>query len=251
MNNNQYDEIKSLLKRSRLLTEQPVSAPNIGADIEEKIDQDEQKTPKDQYKKYRVSGGILVIHGSNTTETSITTDDKTTFQETMDEFVAEAYSNPDFQKFLAKVPYQNQTAWGAFTQAVAKLLGIKNSNALTEVIALTEELTSTESQTGKPSRRRLIGAEEEITIVPKEALRERTPQANAAMELMDSMGRKVAEPEPGYVEKVRQSWNNARDNPSLAREQSLGAFRRFLDWIQTKAPLRRTSLQETACRRTW
>jgi len=73
MNNNQYDEIKDLLKRSRLLTEQPIGAPNIGADIEEKIDQDEQKTPKDQYKKYRVSGGILVIHGTNATETSITT----------------------------------------------------------------------------------------------------------------------------------------------------------------------------------
>ena len=54
MNNNQYDEIKDLLKRSRLLTEQSISAVNIGSDIEDKIDQDEQKTPKDQYKKYRV-----------------------------------------------------------------------------------------------------------------------------------------------------------------------------------------------------
>ncbi len=35
MNDNQYDEIKNLLKRSRLLTEQPIGAPNIGADIEE------------------------------------------------------------------------------------------------------------------------------------------------------------------------------------------------------------------------
>ena len=108
MNNNQYDEIKSLLKRSRLLTEQPVSAPNIGADIEEKIDQDEQKTPKDQYKKYRVSGGILVIHGSNTTETSITTDDKTTFQETMDEFVAEVSELTDFGKLNV---YTNNVQW--------------------------------------------------------------------------------------------------------------------------------------------
>ena len=68
-------------------------------------------------------------------------------QDDLDEFVAEAYSNPDFQKFLAKVPYQNQTAWGAFTQAVAKLLGIKNSNALTEVIALTEELANPQTRT--------------------------------------------------------------------------------------------------------
>lgn len=108
MNNNQYDEIKDLLKRSRLLTEQPIGAPNIGADIEEKIDQDEQKTPKDQYKKYRVSGGILVIHGTNATETSITTDDKTTFQETMDEFVSDVSDLVDFGPLNV---YKNSVEW--------------------------------------------------------------------------------------------------------------------------------------------
>ena len=65
----------------------------------------------------------------------------------LDEFIAEANSNAEFQKELAKIPYQKQTAWGAFTQAVADLLGIKNSNALTEILALTEELTTTESRT--------------------------------------------------------------------------------------------------------
>ena len=108
MNNNQYDEIKYLLKRSKLLTEQPIGAPNIGKDIEAKIDQDENKTPKDQYKKYRVSGGILIIHGSNTTETSITTDDKTTFQETMDEFVSEVSDLVDFGPLNV---YKNSVEW--------------------------------------------------------------------------------------------------------------------------------------------
>lgn len=108
MNNNQYDEIKYLLKRSKLLTEQPIGAPNIGKDIEAKIDQDENKTPKDQYKKYRVSGGILIIHGSNATETSITTDDKTTFQETMDEFVSEVSDLTDFGPLNV---YKNSVEW--------------------------------------------------------------------------------------------------------------------------------------------
>jgi hypothetical protein len=108
MSNNQYDEIKDLLKRSRLLTEQPISAPNIGNDIEEKINQDVNKTPKDQYKKYRVSGGILIIHGTNATETSITTDDKTTFQETMDEFVSEVSDLVDFGPLNL---YKNSVEW--------------------------------------------------------------------------------------------------------------------------------------------
>jgi len=65
----------------------------------------------------------------------------------LDEFVAEANSNADFQKELSKIAYQKQTAWGAFTQAVADLLGIKNSNALTEVLALTEELANPKTRT--------------------------------------------------------------------------------------------------------
>ena len=108
MNNNQYDEIKYLLKRSKLLTEQPIGAPNIGNDIEQKINQDVNKTSKDQYKKYRVSGGILIIHGSNPTETSITTDDKTTFQETMDEFVSEVSDLVDFDTLNV---YPNNVDW--------------------------------------------------------------------------------------------------------------------------------------------
>ena len=108
MNNNQYDEIKNLLKRSRLLKEEQIGAPNIGNDIEAKIDQDVNKTPKDQYKKYRVSGGILAIHGSNPTETSITTDDKTTFQETMDEFVSEVSDLVDFGPLNV---YKNSVEW--------------------------------------------------------------------------------------------------------------------------------------------
>jgi hypothetical protein len=64
----------------------------------------------------------------------------------MDEFLSEANGNPDFQKELARIPYQKQTAWGAFTQAVADILGIKNSSALSEVLALTEELTTPASR---------------------------------------------------------------------------------------------------------
>lgn len=106
-NNNQYDEIKDLLKRSKLLTEQP-TALNIASDIENKIDQDVKTNPKDSYKKYRISGGILVIHGSNATETAITTDDKISFQETMDEFVSEVSDLTDFGPLNL---YKNSCEW--------------------------------------------------------------------------------------------------------------------------------------------
>ena len=127
--NNRYDEIKSLLKKSRMLMEQSdEQAPNIAKDIEDKIDQDEdeyetadmepgddieddEETPtsgKDKVQKYRISGGILALHGKGKTDTDITTDDKLAFQETMDEFVDEVSDLVDFNTLNV---YPNNVEW--------------------------------------------------------------------------------------------------------------------------------------------
>lgn len=62
----------------------------------------------------------------------------------------------------------------------------------------------------------------------------RTATGNDAMEVMAGIGRFVKEPEPGYIAKARESWDNARDNPQLTKEQALGSFRRFADKIETR-----------------
>jgi ribosomal protein L19 len=105
--------------------EQP---PNIAKDIEDKIDQDNQEyetadmepgddieddedTPtsgRDRVQKYRISGGILALHGKGKTDTDITTDDKLAFQETMDEFVDEVSDLVDFNTLNV---YPNNVEW--------------------------------------------------------------------------------------------------------------------------------------------
>jgi hypothetical protein len=97
--------------------------PNIAADIEKKIDQDNQEyetadddikdnndvpTSKDRVQKYRISGGIMALHGKNKTDTDITTDDKLAFQETMDEFVNEVSDLVDFNTLNV---YPNNVDW--------------------------------------------------------------------------------------------------------------------------------------------
>ena len=60
------------------------------------------------------------------------------------EFTAEAMSNPEFQFMLMQIPYAGKrSAWTQFTRLVADLLGIKNTNALTEVMNLTDKLAQT------------------------------------------------------------------------------------------------------------
>jgi len=129
LHNERYDEIKSLLKKSRMLMEQTTdeAPPNIAMDIEKKIDQDtgqdnqeyetahedgddkeEVSSAKDKLQRYRISGGILALHGKNKTDTDITTDDKLAFQETMDEFVEEVSDLVDFNTLNV---YPNNVDW--------------------------------------------------------------------------------------------------------------------------------------------
>jgi hypothetical protein len=111
---NQYEEIKNLLKSSRdmlaknnvegiretllekgLINELDVKPENLAKDTEEEIDFDE--TPKEEKTKtYRVSGGLLTLHGDDKQDLELSTDEKIAFQETMDEFVEQVSDLSDF-----------------------------------------------------------------------------------------------------------------------------------------------------------
>ena len=132
---NSHDEIKKLLKASRtllsndklneeyedirvkynLLSEQSTVTNkfDVAKSIEDEIGNDEDEyetadmgndyddennTPDDKKQAYRISGGILVLHGKEQTDLELTTDEKITFQETMDEFVTEVSDLVDFNK---------------------------------------------------------------------------------------------------------------------------------------------------------
>lgn len=117
IHNERYDEIKSLLKKSKFLFEQANlngeedTQINVAQDIEDKLQQDDQNlenSPKDKVQKYRVSGGILALHGKYKTDLDITTDDKLAYQQTMDEFVDEVSDLVDFNTLNV---YPNNVEW--------------------------------------------------------------------------------------------------------------------------------------------
>jgi hypothetical protein len=83
---------------------------NVGDEIETAIDDDidEETSQKDKTQAYRISGGLLVLHGKEQTELELTTDEKIAFQETMDEFVSEVSDLVDFNKLNV---YPNNVEW--------------------------------------------------------------------------------------------------------------------------------------------
>jgi hypothetical protein len=112
---NQYDEIKMLLKKSRLLQEQ-LGPINMAKSIEDNIEQDEDqetevdvdKVKKDKSKTYRISGGLLTLHGKDKKELELTNDEKQSYQETMEEFVNEVSDLSDFGVLNV---YSNSVQW--------------------------------------------------------------------------------------------------------------------------------------------
>ena len=111
---NQYDEIKKLLESSRtmlkkdslneskktlidlgLLNEMDIRPDNLAIDTEDEID-DQTEPQEDKQKSYRVSGGIITLHGKDKQDLELSTDEKTSFQETMDDFVNEVSDLSDF-----------------------------------------------------------------------------------------------------------------------------------------------------------
>ena len=131
---NSHDEIKRLLKASRtLLSNEKINEDyngirgkyniineqsnvtqryDVAKSIEDEIvddeedeyetaetnDDEDEETSNDKKQGYRISGGILVLHGKEQTDLELTTDEKTAFQETMDEFVNEVSDLVDFNK---------------------------------------------------------------------------------------------------------------------------------------------------------
>lgn len=126
---NRYDEIKDLIKKSKMIVEQATNdyayngeqlgQRNIAKSIENRIqndvdyetaedDEESGESPTDKAQAYRISGGVLVLHGKDQHDTDITTDDKIAFQETMDEFIEEVSDLVDFNELNV---YPNNVEW--------------------------------------------------------------------------------------------------------------------------------------------
>jgi hypothetical protein len=98
-------------------TKNPIERINVGKSIEDEMEEDEYETAETEDKKpskddmkqgYRISGGLLYLHGKDKKDIELTTDEKIAFQETMEEFVAEV---SDLVEFNPINIYSNNVEW--------------------------------------------------------------------------------------------------------------------------------------------
>lgn len=163
---NRHDEIKNLLEASKKLLNKNLIIEDInhikknhglileqGDDIsnnEPTKNYETSETPKDgvndnddviktdKSKSYRISGGILSIHGKDKSDLQLTTEDKKAFQETMDEFVSEVSEIVDFNKLNL---YPNNVEWSGkvteldieFFYSIGETNGIYVNGTMTKI----------------------------------------------------------------------------------------------------------------------
>jgi hypothetical protein len=162
---NRHDEIKNLLEASKKLLNRNIISEDIkhirknhGLIVEQDDDISAEEGPReyetadtekdkkddvdtiksDKSKAYRISGGIIVIHGKDKSDLQLTTDDKKAFQETMDEFVAEVSEIVDFNKLNL---YSNNVEWSGkvteldveFFYSIGETNGIYINGTMTKI----------------------------------------------------------------------------------------------------------------------
>ena len=104
---NQYSEIK----KKYLIKEDIEQDPTVQRryNVPKTVDDDIEDTKKNETEqKYRISGGVISIHGDSNKDTDLTGDDKIAFQETMDEFVSEVSDLVNFDQLNV---YQEKVDW--------------------------------------------------------------------------------------------------------------------------------------------
>jgi len=113
------EDIKNIKKRYGILKEErmkdidtgsePIKRINVPTSIENDIKfSTEPKNKKDKQQSYRISGGVLTMHGKDQKDLQITSLEKQSFQETMDEFVAEVSDMVDFNSLNV---YEDSVEW--------------------------------------------------------------------------------------------------------------------------------------------
>ena len=162
---NRHDEIKNLLEASKKLLNRNLISEDINhirknhgliveqdddisaeegpreyetADTEKDKKDDVDTIKSDKSKAYRISGGIIVIHGKDKSDLQLTTDDKKAFQETMDEFVTEVSEIVDFNKLNL---YSNNVEWSCivteldveFFYSIGETNGIYINGTMTKI----------------------------------------------------------------------------------------------------------------------
>lgn len=138
------NDVKSIKKSYGLLTEEDEDTVENEYETfnnDEEDNQSDNKPKKTEKKQaYRISGGVMVIYGKSEKDLQLTTEDKSAFQESMDEFITEVSELVDFNRLNL---YENNVEWsGKITEMDVEfffVIGEKNGTYINGTMTKIDE----------------------------------------------------------------------------------------------------------------
>jgi hypothetical protein len=103
--NEKYDDMKSMLNLVRNLKEQ---SEKFNDEEYEEYEEEETQVKEEKTKEYSVSGGKIVVHGMSEQELMLTDEEKSAYQETMEDFVEQVSDMAEFHELNI---YKNNVEW--------------------------------------------------------------------------------------------------------------------------------------------
>jgi hypothetical protein len=186
--------------------------------------------------------------------------------ESADEMLTWSMTDERMQKWMSEIKVGDKTLFSKIIDLIRSVMGISKpyETALDRLVRTADQIIDIDTQQtsdGMRKRGYYYGPKDGVKRMPKEQqslfsravqdmmkedtkeLRlgkdEKTPTPTGAgvqsMKILNDMGRGNQEAEPGYVEKVRAAWDNARDNPKATMESAKAATSGFLDRLETWA----------------
>ena len=168
-----------------------------------------------------------------------------------DEMISWGITDERMQKYMSGIKVGEGTVFSKLINLVRKVLGVAPpyESALDRLVRTTDEILSVDVEViadgaelrgynfGPGKKKATTGVQQSLFSKRVGELfgnKEATPSSGAD-DVMAQLGRKVKPPEPSYKEKIRQSWDNIKDNPKLTAEEAGKSVTTFLDKIQTLA----------------
>jgi hypothetical protein len=184
--------------------------------------------------------------------------------ESVDEMLTWSMTDERMQKWMSEIKVGEKTLFSKIIDLIRSVMGIAKpyETALDRLVRTTEQIIDIDTQEtadGMSKRGYYYGPKEGIKRQPKEqqslfsraaqammdedtkelrlGKEEKAPTPTGAgaqsMKILNDMGRGNQEAEAGYAQKIRQSWDNARDNPKATMESAKAATSNFLDRLET------------------
>ncbi len=168
-----------------------------------------------------------------------------------DEMISWGLTDERMQKYMSGIEVGVKSAFNKLIELVRKVVGISPAfeSALDRLVSTTDRIVSEELDDlangmklqgyafGTPKSKKTTGVQQSLfskRVGELFANQEGTPSKDADS-IMAQLGRKVKPPEPSYRAKVRESWDNIKDNPKGTAEEASKSVTTFLDKVQTMA----------------